>query len=140
MNVSNQAVMGRSQICLVPVRLVNGDGSSGRVEVYYSSTWGTVCDESWDLRDANIVCRQLGFPDAIAANHSAAFGEGSGTIWLNNLGCRSSTTESTLFDCPHTIPEVDECSHSNDAGVICGGTYLFSFHTLLFCIYIMYMA
>ena len=51
------------------VRLVGGDDISGRVEVCHNNIWGTVCDDSWDVRDARVVCRQLGLPSECEYHH-----------------------------------------------------------------------
>lgn len=51
------------------VRLIGGSSSSeGRVEVFYSGVWGTVCDRQWDPRDGDVVCRQLGYHRALQVN------------------------------------------------------------------------
>ena len=71
------------------IRLVNGyDQKQGRVEVFYNGTWGTVCDDFWSIEDANVVCRQLGYPRALSASMYAAFGPGSGTVSGLGVGRR----------------------------------------------------
>ena len=48
----------------------------GRVEVYYAGVWGTVCNDDWDMNDANIVCKMLGYSGAEISQQMAYFGEG----------------------------------------------------------------
>ena len=101
------------------IRLVAGNASNeGRVEVYYNGTWGTVCSNGWDLNDANVICRELGFPEAFAAYGRAHFGPGNGTILLDNVRCIGS--EVLLNGCQHgDWGSPHNCTHEQDAGLAC---------------------
>ena len=101
------------------VRLVGGDNLlEGRVEVFLSGQWGTVCDNNWDLADATVVCRQLGYLTAVEAPRSAAFGAGSGPSWYYSLYCTG--TEHNLTECSKSTSNFGSaCSHSQDAGAVC---------------------
>ncbi|XP_022086818.1 neurotrypsin-like [Acanthaster planci] len=100
------------------VRLVGGsNNSSGRVEVYRNNTWGSICDNDWDINDAAVVCRFLGFSGAQAAKSGAYFGQGSGPVHMDGVACTG--TEGSFGDCPSSCWEEPQCSHSQDAGVIC---------------------
>ena len=102
------------------LRLANGNRKSeGRVEIFYNDTWGTVCDDSWDLRDAIVVCRQLGYSSALTAKGKASFGTGIGKIWLDNVECLGS--ESYIDMCPSNEWGVHNCGHDEDASVVCTG-------------------
>ena len=69
------------------------------MEVYYNGEWGTVCDDGWDLNDAQVVCNELGFDDTVATRYHAFYGEGNGQVWLNNLHCVG--TELSIKNCSH---------------------------------------
>ena len=100
------------------VQLVGGaNANEGRIEIYYNGVWGTVCDDRWDLRDADVVCRQLGYRTAISAHGSAYFGAGAGAIYLANVACTGN--EARLADCSHRGIGQHYCRHQEDAGVVC---------------------
>ena len=102
------------------VRLADGGLHYGRVEVYVYGKWGTICGYWWywwGMEEANVVCRELGFTGAITAVHYAAFGRGSGPIWMSHVRCGGS--ESTILNCKHNGYGNNHCSHWGDAGVVC---------------------
>ena len=78
------------------VRLANGSYNAGRVELYYNGAWGTVCDGHWDINDAQVVCRQLGFRYALDAYQSAYYAQ---MILLDHVNCLGN--EPSLFSCRH---------------------------------------
>ncbi|XP_046760762.1 deleted in malignant brain tumors 1 protein isoform X12 [Gallus gallus] len=103
------------------IRLVNGPNHcAGRIEVFHNGQWGTVCDDSWNLRSAKVVCRQLGCGTAVSAPGKAHFGRGSDPIWLDDVEC--SGTEASLSQCRLNNWGNHNCNHEEDAAVVCSGT------------------
>ena len=94
----------------------------GRVEVLYKGVWGTICGDYWDLRDADVVCRQLGHEGALSAPkfRYPAFGQNTGQIWLNGVNCEGN--ETSLSECKHLGWGAHDCRYYFDASVVCRPT------------------
>ncbi|XP_027810516.2 macrophage scavenger receptor types I and II isoform X1 [Marmota flaviventris] len=100
------------------VRLVGGSGPhEGRVEIFHNGQWGTVCDDRWELRVGQVICRSLGYQGVQSVHKGAHFGQGTGPIWLNEVFCFG--RESSIEECNIRQWGVRVCSHSEDAGVTC---------------------
>ena len=101
----------------------SGWGAQGVVEIYneQSDRYEYICDEGWDINDANVMCRMLGFPGALDAVVRSQYG--IPYIYhaaMTNVQCTG--TEDSIFDCP-SDPN-PSCDRSRSAGVHCLGKYV----------------
>ncbi|XP_052061902.1 neurotrypsin-like [Mytilus californianus] len=105
--------------CPTPVRLVGGTKpSKGRLEVYHSGSWGSVCDDNFDLKDAAVVCRTLGFmtshPSVYPGGH---FGHSTLSSKMVDLNCTGA--EKDVSACQSTGWGSHNCGQRDDVGVEC---------------------
>nr|XP_058956063.1 vascular endothelial growth factor receptor 3-like isoform X2 [Pocillopora verrucosa] len=89
------------QFCKVPVRL-NGANVEygGRVEVFYKGKWGKICTNGWDFNDAQVICRQLGFEEALAEFIGSNVEDGNITSVMVDVSCNGEEVE--LASCART--------------------------------------
>ena len=91
------------------VRLVDGKSPrEGRFEILYDGVWGTVCGHEWDKREANVVCRQLGYDGAVAAISWPAFGNGLEMTAMNHIQCVGD--ERSISDCRSSKWKNGDCA------------------------------
>ena len=104
---------------LLAARLVDSEDPTlhgqGRVEVLYNGTWGTLCADDWDLTDATVVCRELGFQRA-GKTYKTEDGI-RGKIWFDKVQCTGN--ESLLSECLHNLRKKENCESRKAACAIC---------------------
>ncbi|XP_023161208.2 uncharacterized protein LOC111592952 isoform X2 [Drosophila hydei] len=106
-------------VCKAPIeyRLEGGRSSlEGRLEVKYHGVWGSVCDDDFNLKTAQVACNSLGYygPAKIEKN---IFGPGSGPIWLDQVMCLGNETSIDL--CRHWNWGEHNCNHTEDVSLRC---------------------
>lgn len=90
----------------------------GRVEIKQHSIWQAVCSIAWDKHDADVVCRQLGFSEAVIEAAHGQFGSGPVPTWLTSIRCHGN--ETSLDKCVSAEWELEkDCGARFGAGVIC---------------------
>ncbi|XP_020714977.1 uncharacterized protein LOC101463243 isoform X2 [Ceratitis capitata] len=106
-------------VCNSPIkyRLQGGRSpSEGRLEVRYRGEWGSVCDDDFGIKEAQVMCNSMGFygTPTLAKN---TYGPGSGPIWLDQVSCFGN--ETTLDQCNHWTWGEHNCNHTEDVGLKC---------------------
>ena len=107
-----------SFLITVPVRLAGVDGINyaGRVEVFYQGKWGKICRNNWDINDVKVVCRQLGFPSAVAELISVNTRNDTISVVMSNVACTGQ--ESVLASC-NRVDGKHNCTDNIGAQELC---------------------
>ncbi|XP_067023854.1 uncharacterized protein [Acropora muricata] len=102
----------------VPVRLAGVDGVNyaGRVEVFYQGKWGKICRNEWDINDVKVVCRQLGFPSALAEFLGTDTKDENISVVMSNVNCTGQ--ESVLASCKRRQGK-HQCWNNIEAQALC---------------------
>ena len=95
-----------------------------------------MCDDVFDTRDANVVCRELGYQGAAEFFCCASYGQGNGLIWLDDLACTG--TETSVYNCTHNGFGNHNCEHKEDIGVKCQGISKFNVYKYIIHVIVNY--
>lgn len=97
---------GRS-VCLL-------DGDRGEIFVRHKDSHRPICDDGWDRTDANVACKEAGYPrGALMATTS---GSSRGLSYaMDEVSCAGS--ESKLVNCRHS--QRHDCGPLEAAGAVC---------------------
>ena len=94
----------------------------GYVEVNVNGQgWKGVCDDSFDLNDAHVICRMAGFPEgaetAYVQSKPFGYGVSKGVFAVDNLNCKGN--EKSIVDCNRNSWNNENCGEKEWAGVRC---------------------
>ncbi|CAE1296095.1 unnamed protein product [Acanthosepion pharaonis] len=100
----------------IRIELVGGSLEiSGRIEITRRGEKGSVCDNGFDKNEAKVICRMMGHSSGEVIPN--IFGQGKGTIWLDNLNCTGS--EYDIEVCPNLSWGKHNCEHDEDVALKC---------------------
>lgn len=92
-------------------------------QVKIGEKWGTVCNYGWTIRDAALVCHQLGLtldPDNWLMERSQIPNAGiNEDIILSNVRCTEDDNDISKCKAETEQNFENSCTHENDVGVRC---------------------
>lgn len=101
------------------VRLVDGGSDNqGRIEIYFNSTWWSICASHFNHEAFGTVCRMLNLPEPTERYHDSEFDSGNEPILPMDFSCDGH--ESALLNCRHEDYYDHHCHEGNTVGVVCG--------------------
>ncbi|XP_072170632.1 scavenger receptor cysteine-rich domain-containing protein DMBT1-like [Diadema setosum] len=91
----------------------------GALQIFHKNAWGTVCSQGWDFQDAEVACRQLGYPGASLSNTKFVTERPEGDVWLKDVHCKGN--EESLLDCNYEGWMIDDevCLHGPFVQIQC---------------------
>lgn len=102
----------------IELRLEDGsDEHSGRLEIKYLDEWGIICDDDWDINDANVACKMLGYKSADSAYLSYTISDGDRDFFLSNVNCKGN--ETSLLQCKRDPWGNHNCKAHEVVGIVC---------------------
>lgn len=84
--------------------------------MFYNGKWGRICPDKWDIKDVQVICRQLGFNNAIAEFTRLDVEDSELPFLMSDVSCIGQ--ESELAYCERTDGEVI-CEGNVGAQALC---------------------
>ena len=119
---------------------MGGKGSTSRKgyveDLNNNGKWRGVCDDFFDIEDADVICKMLNFDKALRAlkgfQHTYGKNPSKNKFILDDLQCNGN--ENSIFDCPHVDEDEHDCSDNEIAAVECTSKLLNFLISSSFCV------